>query len=157
MKIAIKDATQFHTLPNALIGEFTQARDHFRQVRDLDSARSEFLTAFAQSQTFWHLTRRAHLDATLQRLCKAYDQHKTSLNLRNLLDTVEANLYVFDEAGFRERLKHNPFVESLAKDVRRPDLAELRADKLLVSEGTDARVKNLMMWATSFCSAPGYR
>jgi HEPN superfamily AbiU2-like protein len=150
MQIAIKNATEFHSLLTTLVGELTQAGDHFRLVRDLDAARGEFAQAFNQSQTFWYLTRRAHLDATLQRLCKAYDQHKTSLNLRNLLDTIEANLPVFDEAEFRERLKDNPFVDALAQDVRRPDAAQLRADKQLVSQDTDARVKNLMMWRHLF-------
>ena len=150
MQIGIKDAAQFHTLLNALVGELTQSRDHFQLVRDLDQAHGSFAKAFNQSQTFWYLTRRAHLDATLQHLCKAYDQHKNSLNLRNLLDTIEAHQHIFDEAGFRERLKNNPFVDSLARDARRPNPAQLQADKLLVNENSSTRVKNLMMWRHLF-------
>ncbi len=150
MQIAIRNAAEFHKLLTVLIGELTQAHDHFRLVRDLDGAHAEFARAFNESQTFWHLTRRAHIDATLQRLCKAYDQHKASLNLRNLLDTIDANQHLFDEAGFRDRLKGNPFVESLAKDARRPDPAQLQHDKSLVSEDSNPLVKNLMMWRHLF-------
>lgn len=69
MKITIRDASEFHTLLKALIGELTQAQDHVRLVRDLDAAHAAFGREFNASQTFWYLTRRAHLDATLQRLC----------------------------------------------------------------------------------------
>jgi hypothetical protein len=150
MQITIRNAAEFHKLLTALISELTQALDHFRLVRDLDAAHAEFARAFNESQTFWYLTRRAHVDATLQRLCKAYDQHKGSLNLRNLLDTIEVNLDVFDETGFRERLKDNPFVDSLAQDARRPDPAQLQSDKDLVNEKSNPLVKNLMMWRHLF-------
>lgn len=45
-------------------GEFTQARDHFQLVRDLDVAHASLARAFNQPQTFQHLT-------------KAYDQNKS--------------------------------------------------------------------------------
>ena len=151
MKITIRDAQEFHTLLTALIGEITQAQDHFRLHQDLKAARDgEYAKEFNESQTFWYLTQRAHLDATLQRLCKAYDQNSRSLNLRNLLDTIEANQHHFDEADFRERLKDNPFVESLAEMARRPDRAQLQKDKRAVNEASNPLVKNLMMWRHLF-------
>ena len=155
MQIRIKSADDFHKLLNALISELAQALDHFGLVRDLDAAHEKFLQAFNQCHTFWYLTRRAHVDATLIRLCKAYDQNADSLNLRNLIDTIEANLHIFDEAGFRQRLKDNPFVESLAETARRPDSATLAADKLLVNEKSDARVKTLMLWRHNFIAHRG--
>jgi hypothetical protein len=62
------------------------------------------------------MTLSAHMDATLLQLCKAYDLYdgKPTLNLRNFLETIQANLYLFDEPNFRERLKENAFVDSLA-------------------------------------------
>ncbi len=150
MQIAIEDADQFHTLLTALIGELTQAKDHFGLVRDLDEASEEYARELNESQTFWYLTRRAHIDAVVSRLCKAYDQNSKSLNLRNLLDTIAANLHHFDEAGFRERRKDSPFVETLAASARRPDPAQLAADKQLVNEKTNALVKNLMKWRNWF-------
>ena len=146
MQIRIRDAAEFHTLLKALIGELTQAQDHFGLVRDLDAASEEYARELNESRTFWYLTRRAHIDAAVSRLCKAYDQNSRSLNLRNLLDTIEGNLHHFDEAGFRERRKDSPFVASLAASARRPDAAQLAADKELVSEKTNPLVRNLMMW-----------
>jgi hypothetical protein len=63
MKITMHEANEFHALLKALIGELTQAQDHFRLVRDLDAAHAAFGREFNESQTFWYLTRRAHLDA----------------------------------------------------------------------------------------------
>ncbi len=76
MKIPIVDAQEFHTLLKALIGELTRAQDHFRLLQDLIAAQEEFAREFNQSQAFWSLTMGALQDATLQRLCKAYDPHK---------------------------------------------------------------------------------
>ena len=46
-----------------------------------------------------------------------YDKDSRSLSLLSLLDTIAINVHYFDEAEFRERLKDNPFVDSLAGDV----------------------------------------
>ena len=47
MEIRIKDAGEFHTLLNALIGELTQAQDHFGLVTDLNAAaRAEYAQVF---------------------------------------------------------------------------------------------------------------
>ena len=65
MEIRIKDAGEFHTLLNALIGELTQAQDHFGLVTDLNAAaRAEYAQVFDQSRTFWYLTYRAQREAT---------------------------------------------------------------------------------------------
>ena len=55
--------------------------------------------AFNQSQTFQHLTRRAHIDATLQRLCKAYDQNKS---------VVETLSSVVKSTAAKYARKHRP-------------------------------------------------
>ena len=150
MQIRIRSAKEFHTLLEALIAELNQGQDHFTLMRDLDAAHKDFAREFNQTQTFWYLTRRAHIDATLVRLCKAYDQHSKSLNLRNLLDTIAANMHHFDEAEFRDRLKDNPFVDSLAATARRPDPAQIESDKRLVAHDSNPLVKKLMMWRHGF-------
>ena len=83
------------------------------------------------------------------RLCKIYDPHYDSLNLRNLLDTISKNLNLFDTAEFRIRLKDNPFIESLAQDPRKPDPVQLQADISLVSNA-NAAVKKLIVWRNNF-------
>ncbi len=92
------------------------------------------------------------MDAVLLRLCKAYDQYggnNPSLNLRSLLGTIKANLHLFDEPNFRERLKDRAFVDSLAADVRRPDSAQLEKDLESVGNANPL-VKNLTIWRNNY-------
>jgi hypothetical protein len=124
-------------LLGALVDELIDARDHFRLHQNLDAAIPEYQAEFNQSPAFWTSTLSAHMDATLLRLCKAYDlyESKPSLNLRNFLETIEANLHFFDEPSFRERLKNNAFVDSLAAKTHKPDRARLRKNLDSVSPG----------------------
>lgn len=147
MKIDVTDSAQFKRLLEALVDELIDARDHFRLHQDLDASIPEYQTEFNQSVGFWTSTLRAHMDAAVLRLCKAYDQSKDkpNLNLRNFLETIQANLHFFDEANFRERLKDNAFVDSLAKDPRKPDTAQLRKDLEWVTNANPL-VKNLTLW-----------
>jgi hypothetical protein len=149
MIIEVKSQEEFERLLNALCNEAVEACIHFRLYTDLNSCHKEYGQVFNETWTFWSLTFQAHWDTTLFRLCKIYDQHKTSLNLRNLLDTVEANVGSFDGANFRERLKGNPFVDSLAADARRPDVAELKKDVETVTDN-NAEVKALLFWRNNF-------
>src|ERR1700676_530062 len=108
MKIKISDAAEFKRLLEALIDELVEAEEHFHLHQKLSAAIPEIQDVFNVSPAFWFLTLRAHTDATLMRLCKAYDLYeggKPSLNLRNLLETVQSYLHLFDEPSFRERLK----------------------------------------------------
>lgn len=149
MQIKISSAEEFERLLNALSDETVTACIHFRLYSDLEAARAQYATEFNQSWTFWSLTFQAHWDTTLFRLCKIYDQHSTSLNLRNLLDTIEANIGIFDVENFRERLKGNSFVDSLASGAKRPDLGELKKDMEAVSESNPS-VKALVFWRNNF-------
>lgn len=151
MKIDVTGPAQFKRLLEALVDELIDAHDHFRLYQDLDAAIPEYQVEFNQSAAFWTFTLSAHRDAALLRLCKAYDLYegKPSLNLRNFLETVQANLQLFDEPNFRERLKSNAFVESLAKDFRKPDAAQLRKDLESVTDANPL-VKNLTLWRHNY-------
>jgi hypothetical protein len=149
MQIRISSAEEFERLLNALSDETVTAYIHFRLYSDLEAARTQYATAFIQSWTFWSLTFQAHWDTALFRLCKIYDQNTISLNLRNLLDTIEENMDIFDVDNFRERLKGNPFVDSLATGAKKPDLAELKKDRETVSD-SDPLVKALVFWRNNF-------
>jgi AbiU2 len=147
MEITISDSAEFKRLLEALVGELIDARDHFRLHQNLDAAIPDYQVEFNQSPAFWSMTLSAHMDATLIRLCKAYDLYegKPSLNLRNFLETIKANLDLFDEPTFRERLKNNAFVDSLAAHSRKPDTARLQKDLESVSNA-DPLVKKLTIW-----------
>src|SRR6266545_923009 len=149
MKLQVQDASEFHRLLGALVDELVDAQINLRLHQDLTASVRDYAREFGQSNTFWSLTFQAHLDAAVFRLCKAYDQNNTSLNLKNLLDTVSANLHLFDEAEFRERLKGNPFVDSLAATSRRPDTAQLQTDLEFVSNANPL-VKKLTIWRNNF-------
>lgn len=149
MKLKIKDAAEFQRLLHALANELVDARIHFRLYSDLTASVQKYHSEVNQSGTFWSLTFQAHLDASIFRLCKIYDKHSKTLNLQNLLDTIESNISIFDEENFRERLKGNPFVDSLAADFRKPEKAQLAADRDYVSD-RNPLVKNLTEWRNNF-------
>ena len=134
----------------ALLDDLVDARFHFSLHQNLARATEEYATEFAQSPTFWGLTFVAHIDAVVLRLCRAYDTHERfALNLRNLLDTIEANLSIFDEPNFRQRLKGNAFVDSLAAELKPPDQAQLQEDIERVSD-SDPLVHKLVMWRHNY-------
>ncbi|HEY7406005.1 MAG TPA: hypothetical protein VIB39_20935 [Candidatus Angelobacter sp.] len=65
----------------------------FRRLRaDLDAARAEFSTEFAQSRAFWSLTFQALIEAVFFRLSRIYDGHDQSLSLLRWLETIQHNL-----------------------------------------------------------------
>lgn len=128
-----------------LAQDIVDANIHYRFHQDLNSAIPEYVSELNQAATFWNLTMSAQVDATLLRLCRAYDSHSASLSLPRLLATIEANLHIFETPAFKERLKKNPFVESLAKDSRVPDKNELKADIILASS-SDPLVSSLLAW-----------
>ncbi len=151
MKIEIESPEQFSSLLNALANECVNAEIYFKLHKDLLAAIPEYKEVFNESNTFWSLTVQALFDATLSRLCRAYDQHSQSLSLINLLDTIEANMEIFDTDSFKERLQGNPFVESLAEEARRPGINKLNEDKMLVSD-KDPLVKKLVIWRNNIIS-----
>lgn len=61
-------------------------------------------------------------------LCRVYDSHDKSLNIRNLIDVAVANPAWFGAAEFRLRKQGNPYVESLAEIDRLPKKRRIRAD-----------------------------
>lgn len=150
MKIDATDS-EFKRLLDALVDELIDALAYFRLHQDLNEAIPHYQAEFNQSAAFWTLTRNAYMDAIFLRLCKAYDLYdrKPNLNLRSFLETIQANLHFFDEPNFRERLKSNAFVDSLAANPRKPDSAQLQRDLESVSNANPL-VKKLMVWRNKY-------
>jgi len=111
MKIEVKSSEEFERLLDALFDEIVNASIFFRLHRDLAGSTKDYLDEMNQSPAFWTLTLKAHFDAALIRLCRVYDKTRNALSLRNLLDTIQANLYLFDTDSFKERLKENSVAE----------------------------------------------
>ncbi len=145
MQIRVQNSKEFERLLEALASEIVEANIHFKLYRDLTSLTKDYAFEYNQSAAFWSLTFQAHLDVTLYRLCKIYDQHDTSLNLFNLLETIKGNLSLFNDTAFRERLKDNPFVESLSATSRKPDKKQLNDDLSYVSKDNHL-IKKIIIW-----------
>lgn len=128
-----------------LARDIVNANIHFRMYQNLNNSISDYCSELNQSPTFWNLAMSAQIDAALLRLCRAYDSHSSSLSLPRLLVTINQNSDIFETPNFKERLKDNPFVESLASDDRVPDKNALAADIKLASE-TDYLVSRLHKW-----------
>jgi hypothetical protein len=70
------------------------------------------------------------------------------VHTHGLLRTIKANPAIFDEVKFRERLKDNPAVDSLARYGTIPDPAEVERDLALTS-AKDPDVSVLYQWRGS--------
>jgi hypothetical protein len=146
MQRKVRTHDQLQKVLDAMATELVNANFHFTLLIDLGKLQKRYSREFAQSPAFWWLTMRAHQDAVLLRLCKAYSQDLDSVNLRTFLQTVSANGHFFDATFFKQRLAANPHVESLAAVPRRPAPARLRRDLRTVVQESELRVRNLMMW-----------
>ena len=146
MKRKFNNPNDFDKLLKALEEEVGLANVYFRLYKDLKSSIHHYQSEFNQSNTFWFLTLSSLLDTSLLRLCRIYDFDPRVNSLFNLLNLIKENLDIFDEKKFRERLKDNPFVDSLAKYKRKPEQKQLDLDIQFVSKDSNKLVENLFMW-----------
>jgi hypothetical protein len=87
----------------------------------------------------------------------SWSEHHPKIDLQKVLRRacyflvlVRERQDVFDQDTFRERLKDNPHVDSLAKDTRLPDAAQLEADLEFVQVKSNPLVKRLVTWRDKF-------
>ena len=65
---------------------------HYQLHAELRKAIRSFTRELNESPAFWTLTLAAHYDAFRSRLFRAYDSHRASLSLSNILDAVAERL-----------------------------------------------------------------
>ncbi|MFC1978880.1 hypothetical protein ACFLVP_02720 [Chloroflexota bacterium] len=152
MIIQFSSSKEFEQLLDALASEITHASIQFKLLQDIQYAYADYKKVFVESRTFWGITQTALLEATLSNLCKVYDTHSKALSLSNLLETIKANIDMFDNVKFKLRQKNNPFVESLAQTARRPDIRELDEDIAFTNPEKNALVQNLLVWRNNLIS-----
>ena len=145
MQIKLRDSQEFTGLIQGLATDIVNASIHFRLYRDLHASIPEYARELNQAPAFWGLAIQAQLDVALIRLCRSYDSEKKALSLVNWIDTIKEHLKVFETPNFRERLRDNPFVESLSEVDRVPSRGQLDADRRLVVDD-DPLVKRLIRW-----------
>ena len=118
----------------AMAHDAVNAVIHWKLSRGILEAAKQWPLVIQQSNTFWQLTITAHVNVSVLAMCRVFDQEKTALHLHGLLQLINKNLPLFDEEQFRERLRDNPFVESLAQSARRPDAQQLATDIAMCSK-----------------------
>jgi hypothetical protein len=124
---------------------------HRRLIKAVDAAHAKWPLVIPQSNSFWNLTIDAHVIATLTCLCRIFDHEQSSLHLPRLLSLVQGNIGFFGEDNFRQRLKDNPFVNSLLEEASAPDLNQLKEDISNCSKN-DPLVKKLLVYRNSAVS-----
>ena len=128
MKLRITSGAELGKLLDALAKDIVDANIYYRLFVDLMTSIDEYGKEVRESYTFWWLTVQAIKEAYLFRLCRIFDRTSKALSLVNLLDTIKANLHLFGKPHFRERMKGNAFVDSLANGARVPTIDEVQAD-----------------------------
>ena len=125
---------QFKGLLKALSDDLLNARHHFKLYRSLHEALHDYKKEINQCVAFWGLTLSAHKQTSILSLCRAYDTQNNALGLRQLIQIIQENIDLFDIQQFRERLKHNPYVDSLSQTAREPSKQQLEKDLQFVSD-----------------------
>jgi hypothetical protein len=143
-RINISSSEEFKRLIKALSRDIVDAHLHYRLCSDLGKALRQHKLTAIESDTFWFLTLQAHMQSYVHALCRAYDQDSRALHLKSWLLTIKDNLHFFDKNNFHERLKGNPFVDSLASSPRKPCLSKLEED-IFACSNKDEHVKVLII------------
>lgn len=154
MEIKIKSSDELNKLLDALALEIVDANIYHRLYTDLVDSIKDNARGFTQSNTFWSFTIDSLHDAQMIRLCRVFDQESKTLNLFNLLETIKANVQFFDQKYFRQRLKDNAFVDSLAEVDRIPNESQLQKDIWFASD-QNPLVKKLMIWRNNIIAHRG--
>lgn len=133
---------EFKQLLEGLINNLLNARYHYTLYQNLQAALSEYEREINQCGAFWQLTLRAHRETCLLNLCRVYDGNSKSLSLAEFIKIIQEHIELFDISKFRERLKDNPYVDSLAQTERLPKQEELSQEFTFVNN-SDPLVKKL--------------
>jgi hypothetical protein len=154
MEICLKKGEELTLLFDALANEIIYANSYHRLLCELLESRQNNFKAYNESNTFWHLAFQALNDSRMVRLCRIYDTESKSLNIVNLLDTIKANIHLFSEENFRNRLQKNAFVDSLAKDAHVPQINQLEED-IKSASCQNPIVKKLIIWRNNIIAHTG--
>jgi AbiU2 len=145
MLSGIHDAVEFQRLLDSLVRELVDANIVFKLHSDLERSLARFRAAMNESWTFWFLARQATLDAAAYRLCKVYDQSSDSVNLRTLLQTIEARPELFLPEEYAKRID-----AKLAEDPPDLDAAQLTKDITFATAANNPLVQQLLMLRNHF-------
>lgn len=126
MPLKVKNSAEFGRMIAALAGDIVTASIHLQLLQDLNRSRRKYVRALSQSPAFWQNTFQAHGHTAMFALCRAYDSHDDSVNLKNMIEVARDHPEWFSEAEFRVRKKDSPHLKSLAEVKRTPDRRKVR-------------------------------
>jgi hypothetical protein len=116
--LIIPSKTDLIAALRTLADDVQVAAIHHRLASDLSASVPEFVRELNQASAFWSLTMYAHLSEVRTRLCRLFDQHRSSLGLRTWL-TAAAKLDAVDQSTIRSDLREvgttDPVVKKLVK------------------------------------------
>lgn len=119
---------EFDRLLEDLANDIWKAGQHFNLHYNLRKAVKDYNRVFNEANAFWSLTIESNLDSCMFRLCRLYETEKSALHLHNWLVLIKKNVHLFEPTKFKERLKKNPYVDSLANSGVQPDVKQLEKD-----------------------------
>lgn len=141
------DINEFDQILSALGVEIQSANVYFTLYRDVRASFSEYSREVRESQCFWGLASEGMKEAALIRLCRVFDDDRTSVNLRFILRTIVSNPGYFDEAAFRSRLGSK--IEEFGISHRAIDDKQLNRDIDYINRRKTPVVNKLLLWRGS--------
>lgn len=142
MKFNLSDLSTFEKLLNNLALDLREAWLHYKLFSSLNDSMSEYEREMSQSRAFWELTINSHLENSLFRLCRVYDQHKDSLNLKNILEAIKIKSdQIENHDADHEKNDSNLAFKNLDNIAKK----QLESDLNFVSKEGDI-VKKLVIW-----------
>lgn len=122
---SITDGSAFQLLTESIASDMQSLTFHWRLYQDLRDSVSDYEVELNQAKAFWNLTFEAHRDASLFRLCRLYDQHKSALNLKNWLNALRKNPEFFQSP------KSKPCSATLDADIKSVSESDGIAKKII--------------------------
>ena len=122
------DDSNFETANDLLMDDIVAANVYNKLVNDLLQDLQINKCVYTESQTFWTLTIKSLKDSRMIRLCRIFDNEKNSISFPNMLDAIKEHKHFYSSENFRNRLKDNPFLDSLIKEKRSLNLENINSE-----------------------------
>ena len=152
-KAIMNDGGKLSKAIEILMHDIVYASIYNKLINELIECHKENTEVFNQSNTFWYLVFESIKESRMIRLCRICDTEIKSISIGNLLQAIKGCKCVFSKEEFRNRLKNNPFVESLSKYNREVNIEEL--DDEIKSFNDNQTVMKIRKWRNNYIAHKG--
>jgi len=129
----------------SVVKELVHARVFMRLYNNINSSFGEYTREVNNAGTFWFLTRMSLYDASMIRLCRAYDLQSNANGLGFVLRCIEQNPEFFDLDLFKQRNPNYSLSNNAGRAANHPHPGQLTSDlKFLDPKGN--AVQRLIAW-----------